>query len=247
MEGYYDDSRRPDSSFMSLGGIFAPPRVQVASDGTLMMSLMKGPTQVPVHYKEIAPFVWRQTDNGRRMAAKVVDGKVVRVSMDELSPFMVFDPTPGWRSPAWLLPAFFASLAAVVLTSVFWPIAAISRRRHGVRLPLTGLALKGHKVSRIAAAALAAITGGWLLLLIGVASNLEHLAPSLDPLLLLMYTLSLVVYVGGTAAMLWAGWIALTTGRPVAARIWSVILALSALILLYFAMIYHLMSFVTKY
>ncbi|MBS0417192.1 MAG: beta-lactamase family protein [Proteobacteria bacterium] len=247
MAGYYDDSRRPDSSFMSLEGIFAPPRVQVAADGTLMMSLMKGPTQVPVHYKEIAPFVWRQTDNGRRMAAKVVDGKVVRVSMDELSPFMVFDPTPAWRSPAWLLPAFFASLAAVVLTAVFWPIAAISRRRHGVRLPLTGVALKGHKVSRIAAAALAAITGGWLLLLIGVASNLENLAPSLDPVLLLMYTLSLIVYVGGAAAMLWAGWIALTTGRPVAARIWSVILAVAALILLYVALLYHLMSFVTKY
>src|SRR5882757_2680921 len=247
MAGYYDDTRRPDSSFMSLTAIFAPPKVQVAPDGTLMMSLMKGPTQVPVHYQEMAPFVWRDTANGRRLAARVVDGRVVRFSMDELSPFMVFDPTPSWRSPAWLLPAFIASLAAVLLTSLFWPIAAISRRRHGVRLPLTGLALTGHRVSRIAAAALATMTGGWFLLLIVVATDLENLAPSLDPVLLLMYALSVVAYVGGAVAMLWAGWIALTTARPLAARIWTVILAIAALILLYVAVVYHLLSFMMKY
>jgi len=33
----------------------------------------------------------------------------------------------------------------------------------------------------------------------------------------------------------------------VAARLWTGILALASLVLLYFAVIYHLMSFVTKY
>ena len=245
--GYYDDSRRPDRSFMSLTEILSPTKVEVAPDGTLIISLMKDATQVPVHYQEIAPFVWRQAGSGRRLAAKVVDGRVVRLSMDELSPFMVFDPTPAWRSPAWLLPAFGVALAAVVLTGVFWPIAAISRRRHGVRLPITGLALKGHKVSRIAAAALATTTVAWLLLLIVGSKDLANLGPSLDPVLILMYALSVLVYIGAAAAMLWSGWVSVTTPRPLAARIWTGVLALSALILLYFALIYHLLSFVTKY
>jgi hypothetical protein len=47
--------------------------------------------------------------------------------------------------------------------------------------------------------------------------------------------------------MLWSGWVAWTTARPVAARLWTGILALASLVLLYFAVIYHLMSFVTKY
>ena len=245
--GYYDDSRRPDRSFMSVTTLLGAPKVTVAEDGTVLMSLMTGANHVPVHYQEIAPFVWRQINNGRRMAAKVVDGKVVRLSMDELSPFMVFDPAPAYRSPAWLLPAIGIAFGAVLLTTLFWPIAAISRRRHGVQLPLTGLALRGHKVSRIAAASLTTITMAWLLMLTVVAGDIENLKPSLDPVLLLLYALSVVAYIGGALAMLWSGWVAFTTARPAAARIWTAILVLSALILLYFAVLYHLMSFVTKY
>jgi CubicO group peptidase (beta-lactamase class C family) len=245
--GYYDDSRRPDRSFMSLMQIFAPPKVEVAEDGTISVSLMKGANQIPVHYQEIAPFVWRSLTTGRRLAAKVVDGRVVRFSMDEISPFMVFDPTPAWRSPVWLLPAVLVAFAAVLLTSLFWPIAAISRRRHHVQLPVTGLALKAHRVSRIAAAALATMTVAWLLLLTVGTKDLANLGPSLDPVLLGMYTLSVIVYVGGAVAMLWAGWVAFTNRRPVGARIWTTVLALSAVVLLYFATIYHLLSFVTKY
>jgi hypothetical protein len=245
--GYYDDSRRPDRSFMSVIQILGPPKVAVAADGTITVSLMKGANQIPVHYQEIAPFVWRSLTTGRRLAAKVVDGRVVRFSMDELSPFMVFDPTPAWRSPAWLLPALFIAFTAVLLTSLFWPVAAISRRRHHVQLPVTGLALKGHRVSRIAAAALATMTVAWLLLLTVGTKDLANLGPSLDPVLLGMYTLSVIVYVGGAVAMLWSGWVAFTNPRPVAARIWTGVLVFSALVLLYFATIYHLMSFVTKY
>ena len=182
--GYYDDSRRPDRSFMSLIANSRASQSDVAPDGTIMMTLMTGANHVPVHYQEIAPFVWRNLTTGRRLAAKVVDGEVVRISMDELSPFMVFDPTPAWRSPAWLLPALGIALLAVVLTGALWPVAAISRRRHGVQLPITGRALKGHRVSRIAAAALATMTVAWLLLLTVAAKDLANLGPSLDPVLL---------------------------------------------------------------
>lgn len=245
--GYYDDSRRPDRSFMSLIQIFAPPKVEIAADGTITASLMTGANQIPVHYQEIAPFVWRSLTTGRRLAAKVVDGRVVRFSLDEISPFMVFDPTPAWRSPAWMLPALLIAFSAVLLTGLLWPIAAISRRRHHVQLPVTGLALRGHRISRIAAASLAALSVAWLLLLTVGTKDLANLGPSLDPVLMLMYALSVIVYVGGAAAMLWSAWVAFTNPRPLAARIWTAVLALSALVLLYVAALYHLMSFVTQY
>jgi CubicO group peptidase (beta-lactamase class C family) len=247
MAGYYEDSRRPDRSFMKLTEILATPKVTVAPDGSLMMSLMTGRNGLPVHFREVAPFVWRDVNSGWRLAAKVVDDRVVRVSMDELSPFMVFDPMPGPRSPAWLKPALGVALGACLLTSLFWPVAAISRRRHGVRLPIEGVVLRGHKVSRIAAVALSAVTAGWFTLLIVATKDLDSLSPALDPVLILMYTLSVVVYFGGAAAMLWATWVAWSTARPVTARLWTVVLALSSLVLLYFALVYHLMSFVTKY
>jgi hypothetical protein len=245
MAGYYDDSRRPDRSCMSLLEILSPSRVAVAQDGTLTMSLMKGPNGELVHYREIAPFVWRATTTGRRLAAEAVDGRVVRLSMDELSPFMVFDPTPAWKSPSWLLPALGAALTACLLTGLLWPLAAISRRRHGVQLPVVGLGRRAHGVSRVAALALAAVTVGWLALLLGGTKDLANLSPSLDPVLILMYALSVIVYIGGTAALFWSAWVAWTTARPLGARIWTLILAISSLILLYTAVIYHLLSFVT--
>jgi len=247
MAGYYDDSRRPDTSFMSLGGFLSPVKVAVTEDGSLTMSLINNANGVLRHYKEIAPFVWRDTDSGGRMAAKVVDGRVARISVDEISPFMVFDPTPGYRSGAWLQPAVGIAFGACFLTAIFWPIAAISRRRHHVQLPVTGPALRGHRVSRIASAALAAMTLGWLLVLVGVAKDLDNLTTSFDPVLILMYLLSVIVYWVGTAALIWAAWVAWTNARPAAARLWTTFLALSAVILLYFALLYHLMSFVTKY
>jgi len=99
------------------------------------VSLFKERTGQPRLYREIAPFLWRDTRSNWLMAAKVVDGKVVRISMNELSPFMVFEPVPWWRSPAWLQPLSVLAYAAVLLTAVLWPVAAIVRRR--LKAPLS--------------------------------------------------------------------------------------------------------------
>ena len=247
LAGSYDDSRRADTSFMSLLGLAAPVKISVAADGSIVCSMMKGRSGAPRHYREVAPFVWRDVASGWRLAAKVVDGRVVRFSMDELSPFMVFEPSPGWRSSAWVLPGMAVALAACLLTSVCWPIAALSRRRHGFLLPITGVALRGHEVSRWVAVAMSVVTLSWFGILLKGLMDLDFLSPSLDPVLLLMYTISVIVYFGGSAAMLWSAWIAWSSPRPIAARIWTTVLALSALMLLYLAWLYHLMSFVTRY
>lgn len=139
------------------------------------------------------------------------------------------------------------AFGACVLTALLWPIAAISRRRHRVQLPLAGVALLGHRVSRIAAAALSGMTLIWFAFLTSATKDIATLTSSLDPVLILLYLLSIVAYVGGTAAMIWSAWIAWSIPRPVAARIWVAVLALSSVVLLYFAQLYHLMSFVTKY
>ncbi len=247
MVGYYDDSRRPDRSFMSLLSLIAPVKVAATEDGTLTMSLIKGRNGTPRHYREIAPFVWRDTVSGWRLAARAEEGRVVRMSVDELSPFMVFDPTPGWRSPALLLPAMAFALGSCLLTAVLWPIAAISRRRHHVTLPITGLARNAHRAARIAAAALVVMSAAWLAVVLGGLANLGVLSSALDPLILLLYALSVIVYIGAPLVMIWAVRIAWVARRPWAACAWTLILAVAAVIFLYCAVIFHLMSFVTRY
>ncbi len=101
-----------------------------------LVTPFKGLNGKPLHWVETAPFVWRDPDGHERLAAKVVDGKAVRFSIDGISPFMVFDRVPGSENGAWLLPAFYCAMGALLLTAVFWPITAIVRRRFGATLAL---------------------------------------------------------------------------------------------------------------
>ncbi|MGQ3177607.1 MAG: serine hydrolase, partial [Blastomonas fulva] len=70
---------------------------------------------------EVEPFVWRDRNTGERLVAEVKDGKVVRVSMDAVSPFMMLTPVPAAVNTDWINPALIFALAIVVLTALAWP------------------------------------------------------------------------------------------------------------------------------
>ncbi len=242
LAGYYDDSRRPDRSFLSVLGLMQPIHVEADKDGRVSVSLLKGLNQATRYYREVEPFVWLDADSGWRLAAKVVDGKVARFSADEVSPFMVFEPAPSWRSPAWLQPAATVSIVACLLTALLWPVAALVRHRLRVRLDLAGRAARARLVSRLAAVAISVVTAGWFAVILVGLTRLDFLGPRIDPLLIALSLLSIVAYLGGAAAMVWAAYATWTLPRPWAARLWSGILALSALVILWAAWLYHAMS-----
>ena len=247
MAGYYDDSRRADRSFMTILGLIGTVRVDADKDGRIGVSIFKGINEAPRFYKEVKPFVWFDADSGWRLAAKVEDGKVARFSIDEVSPFMVFEPVPWWRSPGWMQPALIVAIVACLLTTLLWPVGAIVRRRYRVALGLTGRDAQVRLYARVSAVALTVVTCGWLTIVAVGLSHLTVLGPGLDPVLLLMHLLSIVVYIGGAAALVWAAYATWTAQRPWTARLWNSVLALSALTLLWAAWICHVMSFRTNY
>jgi CubicO group peptidase (beta-lactamase class C family) len=247
LAGYYDDSRRADRSFLSLLGLIQPVQVVADKDGRVSVSMLKGLNQATRYYREVKPFVWFDADSGWRLAARVADGRVERFSADEVSPFMVFEPVPWWRSPAWLQPAAAASVIACLLTALLWPVAAIVRRRHGVSLGLSGREARGRLLSRVAALAIAAATAGWAMIIVAGLQHLEFFAPRTDPLLIAMYALSVIAYLGGAAAMTWSAYVTWAGRRPWLARLWTTVLSLAALTLLWTAWLCHLMSFQTNY
>ena len=97
-------------------------------------------------------------------------------------------------------------------------------------------------MSRIAAVAISAITAGWLAV-IGVGSvHLEFFGPRIDPLLIALSLLSIAAYLGGAVAMAWAAYVTWVARRSWWARLWTTVLALSALVILWTAWLYHAMS-----
>lgn len=57
-------------------------------------------------------------------AAQVIDGKTVRLSIDLVSPFMVYDRVPWYTSTAWLKPAVIGLWLSIILMLRFTPLGA---------------------------------------------------------------------------------------------------------------------------
>ena len=134
-------------------------------DGSISVSPATSPSGVPLRWREIAPFVWRQEHGKDLLAARTQDGRVVRFAFGEEAPIEVYDRTPWSKSAGWWLPVIAVSLAVVLLTALAWPVSALARRRYGVPYAVRGQGRKdAPSGSRIASAACASVFVGWLVL-----------------------------------------------------------------------------------
>ena len=239
-------SRRFESNFANLTELLEQVKIGVTPRGELVWPHL-GANDPPRHWIEIAPFLWRDTASHRWLAAKVVDNQVVRWSLDAFSSIAVFERAPWYKNSTWLLPLLYASIAALVSTVILWPIRAIIRRHYGATPPLESRARRAFRLSRIAAAVIIAATAGWVATLIALSSNLENMASRFDPVLWAMEIGGGIAFVGGSVAMLWNLWVVWTGPHRWTARVWSIVLASSSLIVLWIAIAFRLLSFGVNY
>jgi len=247
MSGYYEVSRRADRAFIRILALLSPVEITADKDNQLAVSLIKAPNRMLRKYREVEPFVWRDINSQWRVAAKVDNGHVVRFSMDQVSPFMVFEPMPWWRSAAWLRPAAITAFLACLLTAILWPVGAVVRRRLRAPIALAGEPRRAWLHARLATVVVSVVTLAWFTLFTVAMSDASYLSPSLDPILIVLYSLSFVGYIGSAAVLARSAYVTCTCARPWTVRLWSVVLAVSGLVLLWVAYTYHLMSFVTQY
>lgn len=245
--GTYENSRRVDSSFFSLLGLAGPIKVIANEDHTISVPLATNLGGVPIKWREIEPFVWRDVDGERLLAAQVKDGQVVRFSFDGLSPFMVFDRPSAAKSPAWLMPAATVAAIALLLTVLAWPTSALVRRHYGVPYRLDGQEAKAHRWIRIAATAVVALSIAWAITVSKMITELELLTADMDGWLWILQLLSFVVFVGAAALGVWNAMVVVRGPRKWCAKTWAVVLALSLLVMLWIALAFHLIAFDVNY
>jgi CubicO group peptidase (beta-lactamase class C family) len=245
MAGTWAVSRRSESNFINATALLS--QVKLSARKGELVAPFPGLNGQPRHWVEIAPFVWRDAGSHQRLAARVVGGEVVRFSIDDLSPFMVFDRVPWYKSSAWLSPLFYVGLASLAVTALLWPIGALARRRYGATLTLDPRARQAFRYSRIAAIAITAAMVGWAVTIGLLFSDINRLNSRSDPLLWFMEVFGTVAFVGGALLLLWNAWVAWTGPRRWPARVWSIVLALSALVVLWVAVAFKLISFGVSY
>ena len=242
LNGHWVNSRGSQSSFLAAVGLFGQTKAGVDAKGELAVPF-NGLNGKPRHWVETAPYVWRDQDSHERLAAKVVDGKAVRFSIDGISPFMVFDRVPGYADAAWLLPALYCALAALLLTAVFWPVTAIVRRRFGAGLALGPDALRAYRLSKVGSILLLAALGLWGFTIIRMFNDFNNLTNKFNGNIRFAEVFGILAILSGSAFIAWNLWTVWKGTRRWPAKVWSIVLALSAFIVLWIAFVFNLFSF----
>jgi CubicO group peptidase (beta-lactamase class C family) len=246
--GAYAGSRAWHSSFMSAFNIFLPTTVVSNSDGTISVSTSKTLSGGLRRYREIAPFVWRDITGHDRIAAVVKDRKIVRFSSDEFSPFMVMDAVPWWKSAALLKPMAMASLLAIFLTAVAWPISVLTRRYYGVKFPLEA---KRNHVRRLmnltVALVLMAVAGwAWIVSVVLEPTGIYFLGNDVARIYS-VELITIVAFAGGFVASVYNLLITWRTPSQWFDKFWSVVLVLSLLTCLWIGSLCRLLELNAQY
>jgi len=243
--GSWTNSRRVDSSFASIISLIGNTKVGLDDNGRPLISALPGLGGAPRTWIETSPFLWEDINGHQRLGAVVQDGKVVRWSIDDISPFMVFDRTPWHLDGAWLLPVFLASVALVALAALGWPVIALTRRRYGGALALTGRDRQAYRLVRGFAWVVVLVLLGWFTVITGI-ENFENHGKN-DWLIYLLQIVGTISFFALLGLAAWNLWLAIKGKRSWWSKLWNVLLLLSAFFILWVALAFKLISFGAAY
>jgi CubicO group peptidase (beta-lactamase class C family) len=245
--GSYIASRRAESSFLSVLNLLQPAKIVVNEDGTISVTLLNDPDGEPSKWRETSPWVWTRADGKSQLVAEVQDGRVVRVAPGWISPIIYLERSSGAKGVGWLMPALVASLAALALTVIVWPIAALVRRRYRKPLPYTGREAKAYRWVRIGALLSLAAVGGWIGTILLMFSKLKLLTAGMDWLVLTLHVLGTIAVFAGLALALWHLSVVWKAPRRWLGKIWAVVLVFATAVCAWVAVAYHLVGLGTNY
>ncbi|MGZ8349407.1 MAG: serine hydrolase domain-containing protein [Allosphingosinicella sp.] len=247
MAGNWTASRRADSTFLNITELLGQTSFSVGKDGELVTGPGFGLSGHPTRWVEVEPFLWHDLNSHQRLAAVVENGVPVRFSFSIVSAFTVYDRPPTWKNAALVMPLLQIALAILLLTALFWPVRWLVRRHHKQTLALTGRELLGYRLSRGAALAIVLVIAGWATTITMLFSDLNNLGGAFDGIILTLQVLSFIIFFGGLAVFLWYAWQVWRGKRRWTAKLWSVLLVLAALVVIWVGFAFHLLSLGTGY
>ena len=247
MAGLWQSSRRVDTGFFDALGLFGQTEVGVGPTGELSIAALKDAGGAPRKWIEIAPFVWRDAFGQERLAAKVVDGKVVRWSVDSASPFTVFERVPFAERASWIKPLLYGAMAVLLLLFLHWPAAALVRRHYKAPLAAIGTERRVYRLLRLFAGLVLVMLTGWAIAITSLLSDLTQLTTKSDGKLWFLQIAGLVVFVGAVVLAAWNVVLAWRGGRRWTGKSWAVIVLLATLMVLYVVATFGMLDMTVNY
>lgn len=183
VSGTYISSRGSFTNFLKLAGLLGQTPVGMTPDGKLSFPLMDGIGMGVFDWVEVEPFVWQDRYSSQRVAAEVVNGRVVRLSADIVSPVTVWVPASPARSAALWLPLLGLSVLIILMQAVLWPIRQLVRRKFGAAIALRGVHLAAYRGTGLFAWGVVFAVAGWVLFVVTASGDATMLGGPLDWLL----------------------------------------------------------------
>lgn len=249
VSGWYQSTRRNDSA-MRLLNLLSQFHVAAAADGTLTVSpMLVDSAGLPLHWREVAPLRYREV-NGRDRLRFVAgpDGRIRYWTTTYIPAVMLFQRVATGRGQGTVLPLAALSLLGLVLALAISALGGWLRRHYHITLTLPAGLRRTRLCSRLGALALLLDLAGWMVLLALVGRHLSLLLQGgAAPWMILLYVLGVLALIGTVAIVLHAanGW--RLAARALRVRLGETALALGALYLGWFILVFGLVSFNTHF
>jgi len=244
--GVYEISRRFETNVLAVTTVIGETKVTPdQKDNTISMAGFKGLNQQPLHFREIAPMVFRDV-NGHSKIAFVKDATGRRVAYIDY-PFMVFqqvDNTFDKQILNYVIIGF--SLSVIVLTLLMWPIGAMIRKHYGKPLTLDPGGKRLRMLVRVVCIGVVLYAVG-LLIFVSKLSNPSALSERSDPWLHLLQVIGLLAGLGSLVAIYNSlkSW---SDGQQwFWNKIWNTFLAIGCVGFFWFIYHWHLLNFHLNY
>ena len=244
--GTYMSSRRQETNFLSLTGFLSQLEVRLDEGGGLLVPALRDPNGEPMRWREVQPYLWEQVGGKERLAALLERDRVKLLSVDSVSPFLVFEPVPWWKSSAILGPFLAVAVVVILIAVIAWPITSSLRRHYRLWPAQAGPQGRFWRWTRLAGAAALALLAAWSALLAQLSGNLFAFSPELDPWLALLKLATLTVCLAGTGLALGDVWPA-RPNRGRLSRAGALLLMTAFGTLLWAALFLRLAGFGTDY
>jgi len=238
MAGAYQISQREDSSFLRLSALLQQLIVTSSPDGKLSVFGESLEETSPLHFQG-ANDVHVQFQPSRLGRGMSLRASVVPLAFE-------WQRVPWYLDSRNVLPLVAAAIVTPAATLLLWPAAALFRRRRGSPFGNTQKDRRRHLWVR-AVLAVDVLTLLGILMLAGIASDITRFNAKLDPVLLALY---LCAWLGSFGALL-AIWVAFRFWRDHVGTVWArvhhTLLAVSAAVLGWFFVTWHIAGVTLSY
>ena len=241
--GRYQSSRRIEHGFLSALYLLSQTVISANPDGTI--TAPGGPGGDVGIYREVAPQLWRKRGSTEALALVQVDG--VKTVLDSENPVSVLHPASFLHSAPLNLTVLSLSLLVLLATLALWPLGAVLRRADRASSGASPQLRRLRLVQRGAVAVDALYLLAWFLLIQPVLNTDLAIYSSANDWLVALLEISGLLAVAAAAAGAWAAWRMQRLDASRGSRLWSVLVALALLGVVWIGVVGQLITWNLNY